>query len=147
MKNFCKIMEQSTPDEKTFIKIYRILRIRIKIHYHNLWSHNYLGEEHSDDGKSRVEIDETELIGNSEKVLWIFGIIDRSNKEARVFSFMDNRTKEHIIPIILKNVITQKENINRLDLRTRAFSDCFYIYQEKYFERFGYLLHKVNHSI
>ena len=55
--------------------------------------------------------------------------------------------KRQLIPIVVKIVITQSEIINRLDLRTRIYSDCFSGYRETDFERLGYLLHRVNHSI
>ena len=35
-----------------------------------------LGIEPTDEGVPKVEIDESEVIGNSQKILWIFGIID-----------------------------------------------------------------------
>ena len=47
-----------------------------------------------EDGKARVDIEETELIGNSEKVLWLFGIIVRATKEVRVFSVMTNSRRK-----------------------------------------------------
>ena len=56
---------------------------------------------------SRIEIDESEIIGKNDKILWMFGLIDRANKEARVFCVMDNRRKENILPIIKKMFIPQ----------------------------------------
>ena len=53
---------------------------------------NQLGIEPTDeDGIGKKEIDESEIIGNSNKIIWMFGIADRSNKDARVFSVFDNR--------------------------------------------------------
>ena len=147
INNFCNIMGQSTPNEKTIIKIFRKLRNKIKIYHHKIWNQNLLGSEPEEDGKPRVEIDETELIGNSEKILWLFGIIDRSTKEARVFSVMDNRRKENLIPLVVKNVHTETNSVFGIDFRTRVYSDCFSVYREQDFEGLGYLLHRVNHSI
>lgn len=94
-----------------------------------------------------MEIDETELIGNSERILWLFGIIDRGTKDARVFSVMDHRRKENLIPIVVKNVHTEINYIDGIDFRTRVYSDCFSAYREEDFENLGYLLNRVNHSI
>ena len=102
--------------------------------------------EPAEDGKPRVEIDETELIGNSEKILWLFGIIDRGTKDARIFSVMDNCSKENLLPIVGKNVHTVNNSIDGIYFR-RVYSDCFSAYREQDFEGLGYLLHRVNHSI
>ena len=99
-------MNQKKPKLKSIIKNLYIFRNIIKKYYHNIWKHNYLGVEPTEDRKAKVEIDETELICNSEKVLWLFGIIDRATKDTRVFSIMTNRRKENLIPIIEPNVYT-----------------------------------------
>lgn len=36
-------------------------------------------------GVSRIEIDESELIGRKNQILWMIGLIDRKNNDARVF--------------------------------------------------------------
>ena len=51
---------------------------------HKKWQNNILGIEPSDKGVAHIEIDESKIIGNSEKVLWMFGMIDRADKEARI---------------------------------------------------------------
>ena len=66
-----------------------------------------LGMEPSTNGVPRVEIDESEIIGNQNKILWMFGMIDRADKEARVFCIMNNRTKENLLPIIKENISYQ----------------------------------------
>ena len=53
INNFCNIMGQSTPNEKTIIKIFRKLRNKIKIYYHKIWNQNLLGSEPAEDGKPR----------------------------------------------------------------------------------------------
>ena len=68
--------------------------------------------EPSTNGVPRVEIDESEIIGNQNKILWMFGMIDRADKEARVFCVMNNRTKENLLPIIKENIYTHNESEN-----------------------------------
>ena len=106
-----------------------------------------------------MEIDESEIIGNQNKILWMFGMIDRSDKEARVFCVMNNRTKENLRPIIKDNIVTinEQENdvneeeeesiINEDTLKTRIYSDCYSSYQQSDFDEMGYILHRVNHSV
>ena len=65
-----------------------------------------MGMKHTEDGVVKIEIDEIEVIENSQKIIWMFGIVDRSNKNARVFSVLDNRRKGNLFPIIVKNVYT-----------------------------------------
>ena len=92
--NFCKIMNQPKPSLKTIIKVFRKLRCKIKEYYHKQWDNTPLGLEPTDEvGIAKVEIDESEIIGNSHKIIWMFVIIDRSNKDARVFSVLHNRRK------------------------------------------------------
>lgn len=61
---------------KTLVKIFRVFRTKIKECYHNKWKEHQLGIEPTDEGVPKVEIDESEVIGNSQKILWMFGIID-----------------------------------------------------------------------
>ena len=60
-----------------------------------------LGIEPTDEGVPKVEIDESEVIGNSQKILWIFGIIDWSTKDAWVFSMYDDRKKKNFYQLYL----------------------------------------------
>ena len=39
---------------------------------------------------ARIEIDESKVIGNSQNILWMLGMIDSFNKEVRVYSVMEN---------------------------------------------------------
>lgn len=52
-----------------------------------------------------IEIDESKLIGNSNKVYYIFGVV-YSHKNARLFYILNNKNKETLIPLIQKNVYT-----------------------------------------
>jgi len=45
----------------------------------------------------KVEIDESKIISNLEKVYNLFGIIDRNNKNAHVFCFLDNTSRETLL--------------------------------------------------
>ena len=70
------------------------------------WENNPLGKEPTIDGVARIEIDESKIVGNQNKVFWMFGIIDRFDKDCRVFCVKDNRTKETLLPLVRDNVYT-----------------------------------------
>ena len=74
----------------------------------------------------------------------MFGLIDRYNKDARVFCVMSNRIKEKLLPIVRNNVYTNDMND---ETKTRIYSDSFTAYQEEDFENLGYKFNKVNHLI
>ena len=114
-----------------------------------------LGEYISTGGVPRVVIDESIIIGNQNKVYWLFGIIDRSNKDCRVFCVLDNRSRESLLPIIIKNVYTYNDlslyntsrDIHKYSLSTRIYSDCWAAYSKEDFKNHGYILHRVNHTV
>ena len=142
--NFCDILNNPKPNKHTIVRLFRILRNKIKIYYHTQWKNEPLGIEPAENGKSRIEIDESKVIGNSNSIIWMFGLIDRYNKDARIFCVMSNRTKEKLLPIVKDNVYT-----NDMDdeTKTRIYSDSFAAYQEEDFENMGFKLNKVNHSV
>ena len=74
---------------------------------HRNWTKKLLGEDGilDDNGYISCEIDESEIIGNQNVIYWMFGIIERSTKEARVFCVLNNRTKENLLPLIKSNII------------------------------------------
>ena len=61
--------------------------------------------------------------------------------------------KRKILPIVKNNVYSyQSQIINNNDPdedfpATRIYTDCFPVYQESDFNRLGYILYRVNHSI
>ena len=136
-------------------KLYSILRTQIRKTMHANWSINMLGENISTGGVPRLEIDESKIIGNQNKVYWMFGIIDRSNKDCRVFCVLDNRSRESLLPIIIKNVYTYNDlsqyntsrDIHKYSLSTRIYSDCWAAYSKEDFKNEGYILHRVNHTV
>ena len=67
--NFCHILGNTKPTKQTIIKLYRILRNRLKIFYHTLWKNEPLGLEPAENGKSRIEIDKSKIIGNANTVI------------------------------------------------------------------------------
>ena len=83
----------------------------------------------------------------------MLGFVDRGTKEVRIYYINNDRTKEKILPIVKKNVYSyQKQISNNIDSddiypATRIYTDCFSIYQELDFNRLGYILYRVNHSI
>ena len=54
----------------------------------------------TENGYPVFEIEESEIIGNSEVIYWMFGIIDRITKESREFCVLNNRTSSNLMKII-----------------------------------------------
>lgn len=81
------------------------------------------------------------------------GLIDRGTKEVRIFYINNDRTKDKILPIVIKNVYSYNRRvINNIDPNenfpsTRIYTNCFSVYQENDFNRLGYILYCVNHSV
>ena len=85
-------------------------------------------------GIPRFEIDESKLIDNNEKVLYMFGIIDGNDKKCRVFCVLDNRYRETLLPVIKDNVETvmdiknneynSDEDSHNYCMSTRVYSGC-----------------------
>ena len=52
------------------------------------WLKNPLGEEMYQNGYASVEIDESKIIGNSQKILWMLGIVERvTNKNKSIYCY------------------------------------------------------------
>ena len=138
-------------NKNTITKLYSFLREKIKTNMHKLWNNNIMGHNLTEHRYPLFEIDESEIIGNNEKIYWMFGIIDRISKESRVFCVLNNRTANNLMKIIKENVTTN-ENLD-MDLdeeyieNARIYSDCFAAYQPNTFKENGYILKRVNHSV
>ena len=65
--------------------------------YHKIWKEKPLGAEPDNTGVSKIEIDESAIIGNEQKVIWIFGLIDMVDKNAKVFCVMKVPQKENLV--------------------------------------------------
>ena len=132
-------------------KVFNNLRKQIKINTHLKWKKTFLGEEIGATGYPSIEIDESKIIGNSNTVYWMFGLICRTTREARIFCVLNNRTKQNLLPIIEENVTTNMNEDNNLaefySTKTRIYSDSFASYQVMDFKRLGYILKRVNHSV
>lgn len=146
VKDLCSQLGKPATTKRVIIKLFRTLREKLRIFMHKVWSNNPLGSEPAENGVPRIEIDESEIIGNQNNKIWMFGLIDRVDKEARVFCVMNDRTKENLLPIIERNVLTNDIG-NNWNLKTRIYSDCYASYQPNDFEERGYILHRVNHSV
>ena len=87
MFKFSEHLKINNTSQNVIIKIFREIRQKIKKYYHTLWSHTELGLEPAENGKARIEIDESELIGNANNVIWMFCLIDRAtNKQEYIAS-------------------------------------------------------------
>ena len=145
------LFEDKSCTKNSISKLYSLLREKIKDNMHKMWNKNLMGNNISEKGYPVFEIDESEIIGNSEVIYWMFGMIDRISKESRVFCVLNDRTSNNLMRIIKENISTN-ENID-MDLEdeylenTRIYSDCFSSYQTNTFRENGYILKRVNHSV
>ena len=73
-----------------------------------------LGSEPDDSDTSRIEIDESKIIGNANTVIWIFGLIDRVDKQARVYCVMNDRTKNTLLNIVKNNIYTPVQFVMKI---------------------------------
>ena len=152
-KEFCKDLKLETISRKYIGKIFNIIRHKIMENTHSYWNNNYMGMVPGVDGKSRIEIDESKLITFDNNIRWMFGLVDRNKYDIRLFFVNNNRVKETLLPIIIKNVYTYQNILNNNEgknaeyLATRIYSDCLQTYQKEDFNQKGYILYKVNHSV
>ena len=104
---------------------------------HSYWNNNYMGMVPGVDGKSRIEIDESKLITFDNNIRWMFGLVYRNKYDIRLFFVNNNRVKETLLPIIIKNVYTYQNILNNNEgknaeyLATRIYRDCLQTYQKK----------------
>ena len=84
-ESFSKQVGVTRVNKNSIINFFSNIRGKIRIFMHKKWSTNLLVEYISDGGYASVEIDESEVIGNGNEIYWMFGIIDRNTKEARIF--------------------------------------------------------------
>ena len=70
-------------------KIFRQIRQIIKVYYHKYSAYNPLGTEFNDNGKSLIEINESKVIDNEESYIWMFGLINRVDKQSRIYWVMN----------------------------------------------------------
>ena len=57
------------------------------------------------DGKSKIEIDESEFITSDGSVRWMFGLVYRVKYDIRIIYIDDNRQKKTLLPIVKKMYI------------------------------------------
>ena len=115
---------------------------------HKTWESNIFGIEPSGKGVARIEIDESKIIGNSDKIIWMFGMIDRVDKEARIYCVKEDRTQEILLNIVKNNAYTFNDNLDdETTFNTRIYSDCLARYQPLAFKNAGYKLHRFNDSV
>ena len=105
--------------------------------FHNKWSQNQLETELAENGKPRIELDESKLVTFDNQVRWMLFFVERNIKEVVLIYYINNNlTKEKILPIVKKNVYSyQRKIINNNDPdenfpATRIYIDCLSIYQE-----------------
>ena len=136
VRAFCEKFTLDKPSQNNIAKLYNVLRRSIKIKMHKEWSKNLLGSEPSEGGVPHIEIDESKILGNENRIYWMFGMICRASKKCRIYCVLNNRTRDTLLPILKANVITindlneyeNEEEIKKYSLCTRIYSDCWSSY-------------------
>ena len=146
---FATTMKLDNLSYQHIAKFYKVLRDIIRKKMHKEWKENKLAQEPSVGGVPRCEINESKIIGNSNSVYWMFGIVDRNSKDARVFTVLNNRTKEKLLPLIIENVATNgdiinmsnrsKDYLHKYCLSARIYSDCWQACNKQDFKNNGFL--------
>ncbi len=111
-----------------------------------MWLRTPLALEQTDKDYPSIENDEISVIGNNNNAIWAFGIIDRSNKQARAFYAMNNRSKETLLLLIKNNINKINCNIDSLELTTRVLPNCLTSYRDVDFNNMHFILHSINNS-
>ena len=70
---------------------------------------NWLGEAVGEEGYGSVEIDESEIIGNSNTGYWMFGIVNKNTKDARVYCVFNDSSKNKLLPIKMMHIVLRQE--------------------------------------
>ena len=134
-KEFSTSLNIETISKSGISKFTNIIRLKIMKYYHNIWNHNQIWVELDESGKSRIEVDESKIVTINNEVRWMLGITDRATKEVRIFYLNNDRAKEHILPIIKKNVYTfplriiNNQDNDTYNPATRIYTDSFPTYQ------------------
>ncbi len=76
----------------------------------------------------------------------MFSILDRVDKNAKVWCVMNVRRKEKLLPYLKNNVFTPSNN-NDDEFKTRIYFNCYAAYKPEDFSNMGYVFHPVNHSV
>ena len=114
---------------------------------HLKWEKELLGIEiNTELGYAAVERDDSKIISSHNEIYWMFSIVDRNTKEAKVHCVLKYRIKARLMPIIKKYVHPNCQILEEQDdefededenIRTRVFSDCFLSYQVSDFKNEG----------
>ena len=90
---------------------------------------NTMGNNLTENGFPVFEIDESEIIVNSEVIYWMFGVIDRISRESRVFCALNNRYSDNSLKLIKDNIATNENQNMGLEEdyleNARIYSECF----------------------
>ena len=100
---YCNQIGGPVVTEVSISKFYKIIRNKLKKKIHKIWNKSFLGVEiNTSLCYSSVEIDESKIISSDDEIYWIFGLVDRQTKEARIRCILNNRTKQKLLPIVKK---------------------------------------------
>ena len=129
---FAKQIGLESPTKQTICNIFSLVREKVRRVMHNIWRSDLLGIEIGEEGYPSKEIDESIMISNGNIQYWMFGLIDRQTKNARVYCVLSDRTKNNLIPIVKSIVSTNvfddeiEGNLSEiLSIKTRIYTDIY----------------------
>lgn len=93
VKELCKVLKINKISNKMIIKLYRLLKNKIKKPFHLMWERDPLALEPAEQGYPCIEIDENSIKVNANLVIWDFGITDLNDKDACIFCALNDRKK------------------------------------------------------
>ena len=160
-KEFCEQIGVDNISKDSISKFYRVVRNKLRERMHAKWRKSFLEVEINPEfGYRAVEIDESKIISSGIDIYWMFFLVDRNNKEVRIFTVLNNTTKNKLLPLVKNNVFTPQEedymdidNDNnqiieeRFSIKTIVFSNSFSSYQQSDFINLVLILKSVNHSV
>ena len=100
---------------KGITKFYSLIRNKIRTKMHKFWNKGLMGNNLSEKGYPVFDIGEIEIIGNSEIIHLLFGILDRLTKESRVYYILNDRIADNLMKIIQNNIATNENEDTDMD--------------------------------
>ena len=148
-KIFCQDIGEGSITPVSIGKFFACIRDKIRKKMHIKWKKDLLAIEINPElGYPSIEIDESKIISSGNEIFWMFGLIDRQTKDARIRCVLNNRTKERLLPLVKEYINTYVDDEEeQYSIRTRVFSDSFSSYQINDFDNLDFILKKVNHSV
>ena len=110
--DFCSQIGETGTTAQTISNFYAKVRDKIRVKMHKSLEKEPIGVEINDKlGYASIEIDERKIISQGNEIYWMFGSIDCNTKQAGVKWVLTERTKNKLIPSVVKHVNTLNDNV------------------------------------